>query len=85
MSSPHDDVRMRGFRTRVSLDEARKRIVDSVPPLGTTEEVPLREALGRILAVVYAATVAGRCRKSPLCWASPPPVRSRAGTGNVSG
>src|SRR5688572_11379003 len=50
MSSPHDDVRMRGFRTRVSLDEARRRIVDAVPPLGRTEAVPLREAPGRILA-----------------------------------
>ena len=50
MPSPHDDVRMRGFRTRVSLEEARKRIVDAVSPLGATDEVPLREALGRILA-----------------------------------
>lgn len=55
MSSPHDDVRMRGFRTRVSLDEARKRIVDAVAPLGTTEDVPLRDALGRILAAEVRA------------------------------
>ncbi len=55
MSSPHDDVRMRGFRTRVSLEEARRRIVDAVSPLGRTEKVPLREALGRLLAAEVLA------------------------------
>jgi molybdopterin molybdotransferase len=50
MPSSHDDVRMRGFRERVTLEEARSRIVDAVAPLGSVEEVPIREALGRLLA-----------------------------------
>jgi molybdopterin molybdotransferase len=50
MPSAHDDVRMRGFRARVSLEEARARIVDAVSPLGGVEDVPVREALGRLLA-----------------------------------
>jgi molybdopterin molybdotransferase len=49
--SGHDDVRMRGFRSRVDLAEARSRIVDAVPPLGSVEEAGLRDALDRILAV----------------------------------
>jgi molybdopterin molybdotransferase len=51
METPaHDDVRMRGFRERVTLEEARRRIVLSVSPLGKSETAPLREALDRVLA-----------------------------------
>jgi len=49
-TAPHDDVRMRGFRERVTLEEARARIVHSVSPLGSPEEAPVREALDRVLA-----------------------------------
>ncbi len=45
----HDDVRMRGFRERISLEEALRRVLDAVSPLGPPEEVPLAEALGRPL------------------------------------
>ena len=47
--APHDDVRMRGFHTRITLEEARERVRKESPPLGTVEEVPLREASGRVL------------------------------------
>jgi molybdopterin molybdotransferase len=46
----HDDVRMRGFRGRTALDGAIARILDAVSPLGSVEDVPIRESLGRLLA-----------------------------------
>ena len=46
----HDDVRMRGFKDRVSLEEALRRIVQAVEPLGKPETAPVREALDRVLA-----------------------------------
>lgn len=50
MPTAHDDVRMRGFHSRVPLEEARRRVADAVAPLGDVEEVALRDAVGRLLA-----------------------------------
>jgi len=41
---------MRGFRDRVTLEEARRLIVQAVAPLGKPETAPVREALDRVLA-----------------------------------
>ncbi len=46
----HDDVRMRGFHRRIPLGQALKAALGAVAPLGTAEEVGLREALGRFPA-----------------------------------
>ncbi|MCK6479262.1 MAG: molybdopterin molybdotransferase MoeA [Planctomycetes bacterium] len=52
-----DDVRMRGFHRRVTLAEALGRIVEGVPPLAAVDEVPLREAPGRLLAADFTASL----------------------------
>ena len=50
-----DDVRMRGFHDRATLAGALDIIVDAVAPLGSTEDVPVAECAGRILASDFTA------------------------------
>lgn len=51
-----DDVRMRGFRTRVSLDEARAVALDGLVPL-PAEDAPVTACAGRVLARDVASAV----------------------------
>jgi len=50
VTGPPDDVRMRGFHSRIPLEEALSRIVDATAPLGKAEEVAVSAAAGRLLA-----------------------------------
>ena len=48
---------MRPFTSTISLDEARRRLDASVRPITRTEQVPLGEAAGRVVACDVAASV----------------------------
>jgi molybdopterin molybdotransferase len=56
--SPAEDVRMRGFRTRKSVDEVLAWIEDNVTGLNKTESVPLEQAAGRIVATEAISPIA---------------------------
>ena len=51
-----EDIRMRGFRERSSVDEALAAALDGVGPL-PAEAIPVIEAGGRVLATAVSSTV----------------------------
>ena len=53
---PGDDVRMRGFRGRASVAQARAAALDGLAPL-PAEEVPLAAAAGRVAAEAVISAV----------------------------
>jgi molybdopterin molybdotransferase len=64
-SAAGDDVRMRGFRARLPVDEALALMLDGLAA-GTPEDVPVTECAGRVLAadVVSAVDVPGFVRSA---------------------
>ena len=54
--SPAEDIRMRGFRERSSVEEALAAALDGISPLAS-KGIPVTEAAGRVLAVPINSTV----------------------------
>ena len=53
---PIEDIRMRGFRERSSVEDARAAALDGISPL-QPEGIPVTEAAGRVLAADIDSTV----------------------------
>jgi molybdopterin molybdotransferase len=54
--TPPEDIRMRGFRERSTVEEALAAALDGIGPL-PAEAIPVTEAAGRVLAAAVESTV----------------------------
>ena len=54
--SPAEDIRMRGFRERSSVEDALAAALDGIGPL-PSEEIPVTQAAGRVLAADIESTI----------------------------